>query len=253
MASVTRTPSSAKTSSPDRGGCRPTPAGGARNRLTEIGGCRPTPSGGPRNHLTEIGGCRPPVGRGPREIIGADPPRREGASKLSSRRSGGAGGFFFTMLAGAFARMACAWRSIFTRAKTSTGKMTTASDHVAPVHRNLPPSIRSAVIVSLSAPFCVSRTNWQCEGRCVHVGLCHLPPSVSGLSAIPKFACVITPSSEHQGFGVEGQYLHSSSVHRPSPIRDRKRRYTILIRSRCQRIVVANGLLATSRRAGSAQ
>jgi hypothetical protein len=58
------------------------------------------------------------------------------ASKLSSRRSGGAGGSFFAMLAGAFARMACAWRSISTRAKTSTGKMTTASDHV--VHRNLP-------------------------------------------------------------------------------------------------------------------
>jgi hypothetical protein len=47
------------------------------------------------------------------------------------------------MLAGAFARMACAWRSIFTRAGASPGKMTTASDHIAPVRRNLPPSIRS--------------------------------------------------------------------------------------------------------------
>jgi hypothetical protein len=43
-------------------------------------------------------------------------------------------------------------RSIFWKAKTSPGKITTASDHVAPVHRSLPPSTRSTVTVNLS-PF----------------------------------------------------------------------------------------------------
>ena len=36
-------------------------------------------------------------------------------------------------------RCRCAWRSMFWKAKTSPGKITTASDHVAPVQRSLPP------------------------------------------------------------------------------------------------------------------
>jgi hypothetical protein len=50
---------------------------------------------------------------------------------------------------GAGARRACAWGSIFWKAKTSPGKITTASDHVAPVHRSLPPSMRSTATVNL--------------------------------------------------------------------------------------------------------
>ena len=37
------------------------------------------------------------------------------------------------------------------RRKTSPGKITTASDHVAPVQRSLPPPVRSTVRVNLSA------------------------------------------------------------------------------------------------------
>jgi hypothetical protein len=51
---------------------------------------------------------------------------------------------------GAGARSACAWRSIFISASASPCKITTASDHVAPVHRNLPSSIRSAVMFTKS-------------------------------------------------------------------------------------------------------
>jgi putative SOS response-associated peptidase YedK len=67
----------------------------------------------------------PLVGRGPRSG-GADPLRREGL-EIVLTKSG--------------ARRACAWRSIFWKAKTSPGKMITASAHVAPVHRSFPPSI----------------------------------------------------------------------------------------------------------------
>jgi hypothetical protein len=49
-------------------------------------------------------------------------PRRAGASQFAPVDSLGPG---------AFARTACAWRSIFTRASASPCKMTTASDHVA--------------------------------------------------------------------------------------------------------------------------
>ena len=43
-------------------------------------------------------------------------------------------------------------RSIFWKAKTSPGKITTASVHVAPVHRSFPPSTRSTVTGSSASP-----------------------------------------------------------------------------------------------------
>ena len=58
---------------------------------------------------------------------------------------------------GALARRAAPWRSMFTRASASPGQITTASDDVAPVHRNLPPSMRSTVTVNLSAVASVCR------------------------------------------------------------------------------------------------
>jgi hypothetical protein len=117
-------------------GCQPPSSGGAsKSSSRRSGGADPSSGGGLEIILTEIGGADPSSGGGLEIIL---------------TEIGGAGGSFFTMLAGAFARMACAWRSIFSRASASPCKMTTASDHVAPVHRNLPPSIRSAVIVSLS-------------------------------------------------------------------------------------------------------
>jgi hypothetical protein len=60
-------------------------------------------------------------------------------SKSSSPGSGAAAGGVSTTAPGAGARSAWACRSIFWKAKTSPGKITTASVHVAPVQRNLPP------------------------------------------------------------------------------------------------------------------
>jgi hypothetical protein len=127
-------------------------------------------SGGPRNHLTEIGGVpthsvgrasdrgTPAVARQHRAPPGSRTttvlrPSSGAASKSSSRdrgvstpsggprnrphQIGGAGGH-------------APRRSIFWKAKTSPGKITTASVHVAPVHRSLPPSMRSTVTVNLS-------------------------------------------------------------------------------------------------------
>jgi hypothetical protein len=109
------------------------PSGGARHAALVDGFPARPHRRGLEIILTEIGGCRPP--------------RREGASKSSSPRSGSAG-WSFTTAPGAGARSTCAWRSIFWKAKTSPGKITTASVHVAPVQRSLPPSTRSTVTVN---------------------------------------------------------------------------------------------------------
>jgi hypothetical protein len=70
----------------------------------------------PRNRPHEIGGCRP---------------RREGLEIVLTKSGVPAG--VCTTPPGAGARRACAWGSIFWKAKTSPGKITTASDHVAPL------------------------------------------------------------------------------------------------------------------------
>jgi hypothetical protein len=72
------------------------------------------------------------------------PPSPGGASKSSSRDRGVSAGGGPVPQPRKPWRGGRTWRSIFTRASASPGKMTTASDHVAPVHRSLPPSIRSA-------------------------------------------------------------------------------------------------------------
>jgi hypothetical protein len=123
-------------------------------------------------------GCRPLVGRGPRnrgEIVLARIGLREGPCT--------------TVAAGALVRSACAWRSRFTRASASPGKMTTASDHVAPVHRNLPPSIRSAVIVSLS-PLASVWTFWRPPRAPSPGGPRNRPrPDQAPPAALPRHPC----------------------------------------------------------------
>jgi hypothetical protein len=53
--------------------------------------------------------------------------------KSSSPGSGAAAGGVSTTVPSAGARSACVCRSIFWKVKTSPGKITTASDHVAPL------------------------------------------------------------------------------------------------------------------------
>jgi hypothetical protein len=87
--------------------------------------------------LTEIGCRPPPCRRGARRHHPKSrrslPPSMP--SKSSSPNRGCRRGVCTTP-PGAGARRACAWRSIFWKAKTSPGKITTASDHVAQVHRS---------------------------------------------------------------------------------------------------------------------
>jgi hypothetical protein len=69
---------------------------------------------------------------------------RQGLEIILTRSGVSAGG----SLPGAGARRACAWRSIFWKARISPGWITTASSEEAPVQRGFPPSMRSIVMVS---------------------------------------------------------------------------------------------------------